>query len=416
MKVLIVASKLGYQTRVLAQAAERLGLEPVMATDRCGSMDDPWLDHAFPLKFHRPEESARRAENALRGVQGIVAVGDKPALAAAYIARRLQLPFHPVKAVEAAGNKDLSRRKLARSGLPVPKFFSVALNFNVEEACARAKFPCVLKPIGLSGSRGVIRANNPDEFAAAFHRIRNLLELPELLRHRDPTLNFIQVEDYISGKEFALEGVVTGGKLRTLAICDKPDPLEGPFFEETIYTTPSRHSAKTQKALRESTQRAVEALGLTDGPLHAEARVNREGVWMLEVAARPIGGLCARMMRFNGGMPLEEVLLRHALRERLPKLQLDGPAAGVMMIPIPRDGVYQGCRGTKEAAKVEWIEGVEITAKPGQVFRRLPEGGSYLGFLFARAESPETVEASLRQAHGRLKFDFATTLPVLPRR
>ncbi|MBI4890891.1 MAG: ATP-grasp domain-containing protein [Acidobacteria bacterium] len=416
VKVLIVASKLGYQTRVLAQAAERMGLEPMLATDRCGSMDDPWLDHAFPLKFYRPEESARRAEKSVRGVEGIIAVGDKPALAAAHIARRLKLPFHPVNAVEAAGNKDLSRRKLKRAGLPVPKFFSVALNTEPEEACGRARFPCVLKPIGLSGSRGVIRANTAEEFKAAFLRIKRLLELPELLRHRDPTLNFIQVEDYIEGQEFALDGVVTNGKLRTLAICDKPEPLDGPFFEETIYTTPSRHSMKTQKALQAAIQQAVDALGLTHGPLHAEARVNAAGVWVLEVAARPIGGLCARVMRFNGGIPLEEVLLRHSLGEKVPALKLDGPAAGVMMIPIPRDGIYQDCRGVEEAARVEHIEGVEITAKPGQTFRKLPEGGSYLGFLFARAEKPETVEASLRQAHGRLEFHFATTLPVLPQK
>lgn len=416
MKVLIVASKLGYQARIFAEAARRLGHEPVMATDRCGSMDDPWGDHAIPLKFHRPEESARRAAKSLAGVAGVVAVGDKPALAASYIARRLGLPFHPVNAVEAASNKDLSRRKLTRAGLPVPGFFSVPLSIGPAEACTRARFPCVLKPIGLSGSRGVIRANDPREFQEAFLRIRRLLELPELLRHRDPALGFIQVEDYIDGREFALEGLVTDGVLRTLSVFDKPDPLEGPFFEESIYTTPSRHPAVTQKALRDAVQQAVKALGLTQGPVHAEARVKGRCVWVLEVAARPIGGLCARTLRFNGGVPLEEIILRHALGEKPPALRLDGPASGVMMIPIPRAGIYQECSGVEAALRTRNIEGVEITARAGQVFRQLPEGGSYLGFIFARAATPASAESALRRAHSKLEFRFAATLPVLTAR
>lgn len=416
VKVLIVASKLGYQTRIFAEAARRLDLEPVMATDRCGSMDDPWRDHALALKFYRPEESARRVERALRDVSGVVAVGDKPALAASYIARRLNLPFHPPKAVEAAGNKDLSRRKLARAGLPVPRFYSVALNTPPEEACEKASFPCVLKPLGLSGSRGVIRANSPKEFNAAFRRIKALLDSPELLRHRDPSLGFIQVEEYIDGPEFALEGLVTEGRLQTLAIFDKPDPLEGPFFEESVYTTPSRHPAQLQQDLHDAIQRAVTALGLNHGPIHAEARVNSRGVWVLEVAARPIGGLCARTLHFNNGTPLEEVILRHALLQPMDTLSLDGPASGVMMVPIPRDGIYQGCDGVEDARRTGQIEGVEITALPGQYFRRLPEGGSYLGFLFARSATPARVESALRRAHSKLTFHFATTLPVLPKR
>ncbi len=416
VKVLIVASKLGYQTRIFSEAAVRLGLEPVLATDRCGSLDDPWRDHAFALKFYRPEESARRVERSVRGVSGVVAVGDKPALAASYIARRLSLPFHPPKAVEAAGNKDLSRRKLSRAGLPVPRFFSVALNTPPEEASARASFPCVLKPLGLSGSRGVIRADNPRQFRAAFLRIKHLLDSPELLRHRDPSLGFIQVEDYIDGREFALEGLVTAGVLQTLAVFDKPDPLEGPFFEESVYTTPSRHPQDVLESLHGAMQRAVTALGLTHGPIHAEARVNPRGVWVLEAAARPIGGLCARTLRFNGGTPLEEVILRHALGQPLERLELDGPASGVMMIPIPRGGIFQGCDGVELARRTSQVEDIEITARPGQIFRQLPEGGSYLGFIFARSTTPARVESALRRAHAKLSFRFATTLPVLPAR
>ncbi|MGJ5813147.1 ATP-grasp domain-containing protein [Paludibaculum fermentans] len=413
MKILIVASKLGYQTRSFTEVARRLGLEPILATDRCGSLEDPWGDQAFPLKFHQPAESAERLAREISGIAGIVAVGDLPAVAAAHIAARLCLPFHSTAAVEAAGNKYLARERFAAAGLPVPTFFRVPLATDPAEAGLRAPWPCVLKPLGLSGSRGVIRANNPDEFVTAFERIRTLLNAPELLRHRHPALGFIQVEEYIPGREFALEGLMIRGKLQTLAIFDKPDPLEGPFFEETLYVTPSREPLEAQAAMSQAIQGAATALGLSDGPIHSELRWNDRGAWVLEVAARPIGGLCSRVLTFNGGTPLEEVILRHALGHPLGKLTLDGPASGVMMIPIPRNGLYEGCSGVEAALGVGGIDGVEITAQPGQRFQQLPEGSSYLGFLFARGPAPAEVEASLRRAHGCLQFQFATALPVM---
>ena len=416
MKILIVASKLGYQTRIFAEAARRLGHEPVMATDRCGSLDDPWGDHAFPLKFHQPAASAEKLARAIPDVAGIAAVGDKPALAAAHIAARLGLRFHPPAAVEAAGNKYLAREHFAAAGLPVPAYFRVTLDSDPEAACARAPWPCVLKPIGLSGSRGVIRANTEAEFLAAFDRIRRLLDSPDILRHRDPALGYIQIEEYIPGREFALEGLMTGGRLSLLALFDKPDPLDGPFFEESIYVTPSRQPAAAQHAMQEAIQMACTALGLSDGPVHAELHANERGTWVLEVAARPIGGLCARVLRFNGGVPLEEILLRHALGEEPGELALDGASSGVMMIPIPRDGIYESCAGVEQALLVPDIEGIEITATDGQRFQRLPEGGSYLGFIFARGADPDAVETSLRRAHSQLEFRFATVLPVLPKR
>jgi hypothetical protein len=220
----------------------------------------------------------------------------------------------------------------------------------------------------------------------------------------------IQVESYIPGREYAVEGLVTRGVFQTLALFDKPDPLEGPFFEETIYVTPSREPAEVQSALLETAARAVSALGLFHGPVHLEMRHNSEGAWILEAHARPIGGLCARALRFNGGVPLEELILRHALGDHIADVRLDGPAAGVMMIPIPKKGTYQSVEGVERAAAVPSIEDVIITAKEGQELLRLPEGSSYLGFLFARGASPMDVEAALRLAHAELRFQISTTL------
>jgi biotin carboxylase len=294
----------------------------------------------------------------------------------------------------------------------VPEFQRFARTLDRRQVAPAISFPCVLKPLTLSGSRGVIRANNAEEFGAAFERIGRLLESPEVGVLRDPARDFIQVEGYIDGVEVAVEGLVDAGRLNVLAIFDKPDPLAGPFFEETIYVTPSRLPAEAQQQVEDELQRAVAALGLWHGPLHAEARLNGKGVWILEVAARPIGGLCARSLRFEGGKSLEEVILRHALGETVEAVR-ESEASGVMMIPIPRAGFLEAVENVEEASRTPGVEAIEITAKARQQLVPLPEGASYLGFIFARGDSPELVEQALREAHGRLRFVISPALKVI---
>jgi biotin carboxylase len=261
----------------------------------------------------------------------------------------------------------------------------------------------------------VIRANNADEFVASFERIHRILEQPEIRQFHEEWNEAIQIEQYIEGREFALEGLMTHGELKVLAIFDKPDPLEGPFFEETIYVTPSRESAEIQSAIVDTTREAVRALELFHGPVHAEMRVNDRGVHMLEVAARPIGGLCARALRFAGGLTLEEIVILHAIGKTPP----DGPtlssrALGVMMIPVPRAGVYESVSGIEEALRSPGVDDVVITVKTGQKLLPLPEGASYTGFIFAGGNDAASVESSLRTAHSRLKFEIFASLDVIP--
>ena len=397
--LLLFAATTGYQIRVFADAARRLGMSLTLATDRCHVLEDPWGDRAVAVKFGRVPESL----DALRELHadGVAAVGDQPAVLAAEAAAMLGVPFHPPAAARACQDKYLARQLYRAAGMRVPEFFRAALAEDPHALARRASYPCVLKPLGLSASRGVIRADNPDEFAAAFRRIGKIGE-----RH-------VQVESYIPGREFAVEGLVTAGVFQPLAIFDKPDPLEGPFFEETIYVTPSREPAEVQEALLATTARAVRALGLRHGPVHAELRYNQDGAWMLETHARPIGGLCARALRFDNAMPLEELILRHAVGEDVSRARLDGPASGVMMIPIPKGGIYQSVEGSERAAAVPGVEDVIITAKPGQLLVPLPEGSSYLGFLFARGDSAAEVERALRESHAELQFHIATTLETL---
>ncbi len=402
-RMLLFAATTGYQIRVFAEAARRLNVDLTLATDRCHVLEDPWGDRAIPVRFGDVQWSL----DALRGKRfdAIAAVGDEPAVLAAEAASALGIPFHPPAAARACHDKYAARRLFEAAGLPVPQFFRVSLAHSPAAAARRAPYPCVLKPLSLSASRGVIRANHAGEFVAAFARIKKLLQ--------HSADRYLQVEAYIPGSEFAVEGIVTEGKPRVLAIFDKPDPLEGPFFEETIYVTPSRENTATQQTMRQTVERAVRALGLYYGPFHAELRANDSGVWMLEVAARPIGGLCAKALRFGEGMPLEELVLRHALGEDVSNLQPMDAASGVMMIPIPRGGVYEDAAGVDDARAAPGIDDVIVTAKVGQMLTPLPEGSSYLGFIFAHGENPADVEAALRRAHAKLSFRIATALPTL---
>ena len=387
-RLLLFASKLGYQIRQFADAARRVGADVTLATDRCGRMDDPWGDHAIAVKFHLVEA----AIDALRGMQfdGVVAVGDKPALLASEVAQVLGLPFHSPVAARAAQDKAEARALLAGK-LRAPRQY----------APEQAEFPCVVKPRGQSASKGVIRANDPAELEAALKRNRKMGETHAM------------VEEYIPGHEYAVEGIVTHGEFRALAIFDKPDPLEGPYFEETIYTTPSRAPESTQRELLETTAEAVRILGLRHGPVHAELRHNEQGACLLEAHARPIGGLCSKAVRFEGGMALEEFIVRHALGENTAGFERESGASGVMMIPIPHGGLYDSVTGEEQARAVPNIEEVIVTAKQGQLLIPLPEGSRYMGFIFARAGTPAEVETALRRSHRELRFSIATVLETL---
>ena len=419
-RLLIVASKTGYQIRAFGEAAVRAGLEPAFASDRCRGLDNPWRDGAIAVRFHDEAASVAAVVEATRArpVAGVLALGDRPAMLAAAAAEALGLPFHPSDGAHAAGNKWLVRERLAAAGLPVPWYRTAAVDEDPVALAASVRFPCVLKPLSLSASRGVVRADDPTAFVEAFERVRRLLGDREVRALRDPATDTVEIEGYLPGAEFAVEGLMDHGRLRVLALFDKPDALVGPFFEETIYVTPSRASRDIQQAIVDATKRAVRAIGLWHGPVHAECRVNDRGVFVLEAAARPIGGLCARVLRFltpdGVTCTLEELLVRFAVGEDVVGWPREVRAAGVMMIPVPAPGIFRGVNGLADALAVEGIEEIRITAKPDQRLLPLPEGTSYPGFIFARADEPAEVEASLRAAHGRLHLKIDRALALVP--
>ena len=334
---------------------------------------------------------------------------DGATLLAARASAALGLPHNSVEAAEAARNKHVMRTLLKRGGVPAPDFRLCSTGDDAREIANSVAYPCVVKPLTLSGSQGVMRADDPDQFVAAVERLARLLHSLDPTPGARPYL----VENFIPGFEVALEGILDHGDLKVLALFDKPDPLDGPFFEETIYVTPSRLPAEAQTAIFQCASGAARALGLREGPMHAELRVNSAGPWLVEVAGRSIGGLCSRTLRFGSDASLEELILRQACGLEIERLDREQRAGGVMMIPIPGAGLLKRVDGVEDAQAVPGIEDIQITAKLNYPLVPLPEGDSYLGFIFARGESADQVEAALREAHGRLRFEIAESIPLL---
>ena len=407
--VLLLVPSASYRAPDFMEAASRLGVEVVVGSEQQLPLDAVAPGGTLALPLNDPDEAARlvAAFAAEHPLDAVVAVDDGGTLVAAQASEQLGLPHNPVTAVRATRDKSLFRERLIDSGVPSPDFRVVPLNADLAAVAAQLSFPCVLKPLSLSGSRGVIRADDPVEFATAFERVHALLTDPDVQAECGDNADRILVEGYIPGDEVSVEGLLTAGGLEVLAIFDKPDPLEGPFFEETIYLTPSRLPAERQRAVVDAAERTARALGLRDGPIHAELRINEDGVWPVDVAARSIGGLCSRVLTFGTGMSLEELILAHAVGAPPGAQVREAAAAGVMMIPIPAAGTLRAVDGLEEAEATPHVEAVTITMRPGQQVVPLPEGDEYLGFIFARADDPATVEAALRQAHRALRFEIA---------
>lgn len=405
-RALLLMTTATYRARAFIEAAGRLGVKVAVGTDRPDILEKLNPGGALALDFLKPEAEfpkvARFAE--AYPLDAVVPIDDDTVILGALAAQRLGLPFHPPEAARATRSKYQLRQVLSEEGLPSPAFRLLAAEEDPAKLSRTVGYPCVLKPTFLSASRGVIRADDEAEFQAAFQRVAAILKEPAAAERGGAEAGMILAEDYIPGAEVALEGLMIRGELHTLALFDKPDPLEGPFFEETIYVTPSRLPRERQEEIIRQAGRAARALGLREGPVHAEFRLNEKGVWPLDIAGRSIGGRCAEALSFGEGLPLEVLILCQALGVAPPSLEREEEASGVMMIPIPGAGVLRGVEGKEEALAVPGVTAVEIAIHPGGRVAPLPEGERYLGFIFAKAGTPGEAEEALRQAHACLRF------------
>jgi biotin carboxylase len=382
-----------YRTTAFIAAARRLDIDLTVASERPSTFEAARPEALLTLDFHDLDRAVERAVAFHRRypLTGALGVDDDTAIVAAAINATLGYPGNPVDAVQCARDKHRQRIACAAARVPVPAF---ALH-ELDAPLPAGTFPVVVKPLRLAASRGVIRADDARGLEAALARVERIL---------GATDSHVLIEEFIPGVEVAVEGLLVSGQFHTLAVFDKPDPLDGPFFEETIYVTPSRLPTPEQQQIASLAAAGAAAIGLRDGPVHAEVRLNERGAWLIELAARPIGGRCSAALRFRSGASLEEIICRHALRLPLASLDREPCASGVMMIPVPGSGVVREVRGAAAATAVPLVESLEITAHPGERLVPWPEGSRYPGFIFARGETPAGVEAALRAAHARLEF------------
>src|SRR5688572_30764011 len=174
-RVLLLATTTGYQIRSFGEAARALGVTLMFASDRCDQLDDPWADQALPTRFVDEPHASEALLTAMADARpdGILAVGDRPTVLAACLASALGLPGHPPDAAARSRNKLQARAAFGSAGLLIPDFQAVSLREDPAALAATATYPAVVKPLALSGSRGVIRVDTPDEFVAAFERLRD---------------------------------------------------------------------------------------------------------------------------------------------------------------------------------------------------------------------------------------------------
>ena len=394
-RLLLLLPAAGYTNQDFIAAAARLDIELVACADYCHKLAPGWgLPPLMSVPFDQPDVALPQVLQALdRPVDAVLATDDHGLALAARLRTALGLPGSPPEAVATLADKLLFRQLQQTIGLPHPAFASVGADDL--EAAAAPGFPLVVKARRLTGSRGVLRADDIHQLAQALTQVQRIQSRAQ--RDADELL----VEAFIPGVEVALDGVLGRGRLRVLAVFDKPDPLDGPAFEETLLVTPSRLPAAVQDELAMAVEHACVSAGVSEGVVHAEARINESGVWLLEIAPRGIGGLCGRVLDTTLGTGSAEIVLRHAVGLPLPQQQSD-TAAGVMMIPIPAKGIFHGVDGLGAARAVPHISGVEITAHPGQLVAPPPEGSGYLGFIFSHAATPADAEAALRTAHATL--------------
>jgi biotin carboxylase len=404
--ILLLLPTSTYRAEAFLEAARRLHISVTIGCEHAGRWENFQSDEVLLLDFKNLKASQDRVEQFVmtHPLDGILGVEDTTTFIAASLASFLGLPYHSPKSASAARNKLEMRTLLQASMIRIPNFVAYSIHVDPKQIANQIQYPCVVKPLILSASCGVIRADDTESFCKASTRVKTLL-IQLGLTEKEEAAQSLLVEDFVPGTEVAVEGILTNGSLKVLALFDKPDPLDGPFFEETIYITPSRLPSEIQDQIADTLQQAARALGLAEGPVHGELRINQSGVWVIELAGRSIGGRCSQSLQFGSGMTLEELILRHTLRLEIPTFEREKQAAGVMMLPIKELGYFQALHGEAEARNTPGITFLEITAQPGDLLVPLPEGTRYLGFLLAKGPSPDNVERSLREAYGYLEVE-----------
>ncbi len=405
-RLLIISPPYSYRIAAFSRAAQRMGIHVDIASAGEHSIIAS-IYGGIHIDYKNTDAALATLMRVVKkngGYDGIIGTDDNTVVLASLLSKKLGLPCNPPEAALKTRNKDIARKTLAEHDCPVPDFCVLQLDRPLAAQVKGFPFPAVVKPVNMSASRGVMRVDHIDDLIQAIDRLRLILADSETPENRDRAL----LERFIPGEEVAYEGLLSDGKLRTIALFDKPEPLNGPFFEESYYITPSRHPGIIQNNVFKAVQQACDAYGLKEGPVHAELRVNSDGggnqAWILEVAARTIGGECSKSINYGGRYNLEDLVIAHATGMDIQLNETPDRASGVLMIPIPKAGILRRVEGILSAQKVPLIEEISIAIREGNLLTPLPEGSSYLGYIFASGKTPDNVELALRTAHDQLNF------------
>jgi len=403
--VILIIPSASYRTNPFMDAATKLDLKVLVITDKSQVFSEYYPDNVITMNFEHWQESIEniREWSERYDLKAVIGVDEESIILAAKLSESLCIEHNSLESVKLTKNKYLMRSELKKSGLKSPWFKRFSVHETPKDIFAELSFPCVLKPTFLSASQGVLRVNSFEEFEKGCEMLSDLLAEEKVKKRGGDQANWILVEEYIPGKEVSIEGIVNDGKLKDLAIFDKPEPPEGPIFPETIFITPTILDEHLQFSLLETAQTALQALGISKGPVHIELRINDHGNYILECAARSIGGLCSKVLEFKGGMSLEELILRSALGRNVEKTQLIDKAKGVMMMPTEKRGILREIHGIKAALAVKGITDLQTTIKPGEMLEPLPKGDRYLGFLFAEGKDQDTVIIVLQEAWSKIE-------------
>jgi biotin carboxylase len=400
-RVLLVLPTRTYRAAAFLEAARRLGVETAIASDEGSTLSYLHPERELVIDLEDPAAAARAVAERASGwpIDAVVPVDDGAVVAAAAIAERLGLRGSPVGAVAATRNKLALRERIGEARVDQMRWWL----WPEGESPGPVDFPAVVKPLDQAASRGVIRVDDRPGLLRAGQRIRRALESdPGCVG--SPEGRPLLVEEFVAGPEVAVEAVLVDGALRVFAVYDKPEPLDGPFFEETVYTVPSELDEGRLSQVSATVQDATRALGLTNGSVHAELRLGGARPYVIDLASRSIGGRCSKVLHFRSGRSLEEIVLLAALGDDLGELELESGARGVMMMPIPRAGTVRSVAGQREVLSRPGIDGVELSVPLGGPVVPLPEGDRYLGFIFAHGQDTRAVTAELRAAYQDLRI------------
>jgi biotin carboxylase len=402
-RLLLLIPTTTYRAKAFVTATDKLtDVRLTMASEDASALAALCPEYLIEINFHDRAQACAQilAYHAKYPIDGVIGVDDTATLPAAWIAETLNVKHHTVKSVTATRNKGDLRQMLHAASVPQPAFQLINIVSSPNDISLTIPFPCVIKPLSLSASKGVMRCNNIDELNTAYQT------LIQILLHCENDDAEYLIESYVDGWEVAIEGIMTDGKLNILTIFDKPEPLTGPVFPESIYLTPSVLSNERQAAIKSLTAKAMTALGLTDGPIHAEIRGNDDTLWFIEVAARSIGGHCSKVLRFENDRSLEDIIIQCALGDDCQGVHREKCASGVMMIQAPKAGLFRGIDGIEAASAIDGVGEILISAHPNQRLIPLPEGSLYIGFIFARGETPLQVQNTINEAFRRLTINI----------